>query len=93
MQTVLIIYIDLFSRHFSCQFCKPFFDQERYVEGAVEIINRTLDKTGLIPDEGPDKDKGAGPYVQSERPALASMSIFLHSERLSACSILTSTSG
>lgn len=44
-------------------------DQERYVEGAVEIINRTLDKTGLIPDEGPDKDKGAGPYVQSERQA------------------------
>lgn len=44
-------------------------DQERYVEGAVEIINRTLDKTGLIPDEGPDKDKGYGPYVQSERQA------------------------
>ena len=42
-------------------------DQERQVEGAVDIINRTLEKTGLIPDEGPDKDKGAGPYVQSER--------------------------
>lgn len=42
-------------------------DQERYVEGAVEIIYRTLEKTGLIHDEGPDKDKGAGPYVQSER--------------------------
>ncbi|MCH5256261.1 MAG: glutamate--tRNA ligase [Lachnospiraceae bacterium] len=44
-------------------------DQERYVEGAVDIINRTLEKTGLIPDEGPDKDKGFGPYVQSERQA------------------------
>ena len=44
-------------------------DQERYVEGAVEIINRTLEKTGLIHDEGPDKDKGCGPYVQSERQA------------------------
>ncbi|MCI8830920.1 MAG: glutamate--tRNA ligase [Lachnospiraceae bacterium] len=44
-------------------------DQERYVEGAVEIIYRTLEKTGLIHDEGPDKDKGAGPYVQSERQA------------------------
>lgn len=44
-------------------------DQERYVEGAVEIINRTLQKTGLIHDEGPDKDAGAGPYVQSERQA------------------------
>ncbi len=44
-------------------------DQERYVEGAVEIIYRTLEKTGLIHDEGPDKDKGFGPYVQSERMA------------------------
>ncbi len=44
-------------------------DQERYVEGAVEIIYRTLQKTGLIHDEGPDKDKGFGPYVQSERQA------------------------
>ena len=44
-------------------------DQERYVEGAVEIIYRTLEKTGLIHDEGPDKDKGVGPYVQSERQA------------------------
>ena len=42
-------------------------DQERFVEGAVEIIYRTLKKTGLIHDEGPDKDKGVGPYVQSER--------------------------
>ncbi|MBR1693344.1 MAG: glutamate--tRNA ligase [Lachnospiraceae bacterium] len=42
-------------------------DQERLVEGAVDIINRTLEKTGLLHDEGPDKDKGCGPYVQSER--------------------------
>ncbi len=44
-------------------------DQERLVEGAVDIIYRTLEKTGLIHDEGPDKDKGFGPYVQSERNA------------------------
>lgn len=44
-------------------------DQERYVEGAVEIIYRTLQETGLIHDEGPDKDGGVGPYVQSERQA------------------------
>lgn len=44
-------------------------DQERYVEGAVDIIYRTLQKTGLINDEGPDKDGGCGPYVQSERQA------------------------
>lgn len=42
-------------------------DQERYVEGATEIIYRTLQETGLIHDEGPDKDGGCGPYVQSER--------------------------
>ena len=44
-------------------------DQERYVEGAVDIIYRTMQETGLIHDEGPDKDKGFGPYVQSERMA------------------------
>ena len=44
-------------------------DQEREVEGAVDIINRTLKSTGLIHDEGPDKDGGVGPYVQSERQA------------------------
>ncbi|MBQ0026798.1 MAG: glutamate--tRNA ligase [Lachnospiraceae bacterium] len=42
-------------------------DQERYVEGATEIIYRTLEKTGLTYDEGPDKDGGCGPYVQSDR--------------------------
>ena len=44
-------------------------DQERLVEGAVEIIYRTMERTGLIHDEGPDKDGGVGPYVQSERQA------------------------
>ncbi len=42
-------------------------DQERFVEGAVDIIYRTLAETGLVHDEGPDKDGGYGPYVQSER--------------------------
>ena len=42
-------------------------DQERFVEGATEIIYRTLELTGLKHDEGPDKDGGYGPYVQSER--------------------------
>ena len=44
-------------------------DQQREMEGAVDIITNTLIKTGLIWDEGPDKDKGVGPYVQSERMA------------------------
>mgnify|MGYP002419666600 CR=1 FL=1 len=42
-------------------------DQERQVEGAVDIIYRTLEKAGITHDEGPDKDGGVGPYVQSER--------------------------
>ncbi len=42
-------------------------DQERFVEGALEIIYRTMAKTGLLHDEGPDKDGGFGPYVQSDR--------------------------
>lgn len=44
-------------------------DQERFMEGALEIIYHTLAETGLIHDEGPDKDGGVGPYVQSERQA------------------------
>ena len=45
-------------------------DQERYVEGAVGIIYNTLKTTGLEHDEGPDKDGGYGPYIQSERMKL-----------------------
>lgn len=44
-------------------------DQERFMEGALEIIDHTLSDTGLVPDEGPDRDGGYGPYVQSERQA------------------------
>ena len=42
-------------------------DQERYVEEALDIIYRTMQKTGLLHDEGPDREGGVGPYVQSER--------------------------
>lgn len=42
-------------------------DQERKVEGAVDIIYRTLEAAGLRHDEGPDKEGDVGPYVQSER--------------------------
>ncbi len=44
-------------------------DQERFVAEALDIIYRTMEKTGLVHDEGPDKDGGYGPYVQSERTA------------------------
>jgi glutamyl-tRNA synthetase len=33
-------------------------DQERFQEGALDIIYRTLKETGLVHDEGPDKDGG-----------------------------------
>ena len=42
-------------------------DQERFVEGALDLIYKTMKETGLEHDEGPDKDGGYGPYVQSER--------------------------
>ncbi|MCX8129249.1 MAG: glutamate--tRNA ligase [Clostridia bacterium] len=42
-------------------------DQDRYVEGAVDVIYKTLKLTGLKHDEGPDVGGDYGPYVQSER--------------------------
>lgn len=42
-------------------------DQERYVEGAVDVIYNTLRLTGLQHDEGPDVGGAVGPYIQSER--------------------------
>ncbi len=45
-------------------------DQERYVEGAVDLIYRTLAETGLVHDEGPDIGGPYGPYIQSERLGL-----------------------
>lgn len=42
-------------------------DQERYVDGAVDVIYKTLKDTGLNWDEGPDVGGDYGPYIQSER--------------------------
>lgn len=42
-------------------------DQERYVEGANEVIYRTLRAVGLNWDEGPDVGGDFGPYIQTER--------------------------
>lgn len=42
-------------------------DQERFIEGAMDIIYSTLKDTGLNWDEGPDKGGEYGPYIQSER--------------------------
>lgn len=45
-------------------------DQERYVDGAVEVIYRTLAECGLDHDEGPDVGGPVGPYIQTERRGL-----------------------
>ena len=42
-------------------------DQERLVEGAVDVILSTLAQTGLDYDEGPGVGGDHGPYIQSER--------------------------
>lgn len=45
-------------------------DQDRYVEGAVDVIYKTLKMAGLKHDEGPDVGGPFGPYIQSERKPL-----------------------
>ena len=45
-------------------------DQERKVEGAVQVIYDTLQQVGLSHDEGPDIGGEYGPYVQSQRKGL-----------------------
>lgn len=58
-------------------------DQERFVEGATEIIYDTLKDTGLVHDEGPDIGGAFGPYIQSERQKAG---IYMdHAKRLIEC--------
>ncbi|MBO6111689.1 MAG: glutamate--tRNA ligase [Lachnospiraceae bacterium] len=63
------LYAYLITRHFNGDFILRIedTDQQREMEGAVDIIKSTLKKAGLEYDEGPDKGGNAGPYVQSER--------------------------
>jgi glutamyl-tRNA synthetase len=42
-------------------------DQERFVEGSVELIYKTMQIAGLKNDEGPDVGGEFGPYIQSQR--------------------------
>ena len=42
-------------------------DQEREVEGAIDVIYNSLKTAGLLHDEGPDVGGPCGPYVQSQR--------------------------
>ena len=45
-------------------------DQGRLIEGAVDVIYRTMRECGLTHDEGPDVGGPVGPYVQTERRGL-----------------------
>lgn len=42
-------------------------DKNREVEGAVDVIYKSLKLANITHDEGPDKEGKVGPYVQSER--------------------------
>ena len=66
------LYAYLFARHNGGKFLLRIedTDQERYVEGAVDLIYSTLKKAGMSHDEGPDVGGEYGPYVQSERRSL-----------------------
>lgn len=63
------LYAYLFAKHDNGKFILRIedTDQKRFVDGAIELIYRTLKQTGLKHDEGPDIGGDFGPYVQSER--------------------------
>lgn len=63
------LYAYLFARHNGGEFILRIEDTDaaRYVDGAVELVYSTLKKAGVEHDEGPDRDGGKGPYIQSER--------------------------
>jgi len=63
------LYNYLFAKHHGGKFVLRIedTDQARRVEGAVENLIATLDWAGVSFDEGPGRDCGYGPYVQSER--------------------------
>lgn len=45
-------------------------DRERYVDGATDLVYRTLEAAGIVPDESPKNPGKYGPYVQSERKSI-----------------------
>ena len=63
------LYAYLFARHNGGKFILRIedTDRERTVEGAEEMVYRTLAAAGMDYDEGPDRDGGVGPYIQSKR--------------------------
>lgn len=63
------LYCYLIAKHEDGQFILRIedTDQQREVDGAIDLIYQVLEETGLHYDEGPNKDGGVGPYIQSER--------------------------
>ncbi len=63
------LYTFLYTRHHGGRFILRIedTDQGRFVEGATEVIYRTLKDIGMLWDEGPDIGGDYGPYIQSER--------------------------
>lgn len=63
------LYSYLFARHNGGEFILRIedTDRERFVEGAVELVYRTLETVGFKVDESPIHGGDFGPYVQSER--------------------------
>ena len=52
-------------------------DQERYVEGALDLIYKTMDQAGLKHDEGPDKDGGYGPVSYTHLDVYKRQTLFV----------------
>lgn len=67
LRTALFEYLIAKSAHGSFVLRIEDTDQERLVEGAVDVIYHTLEQVGLKHDEGPDIGGEFGPYVQSQR--------------------------
>ena len=63
------LYTYLIARHAGGKFILRIedTDQGRLVEGAVDVIYKTMKDCGLDHDEGPDVGGPVGPYVQTER--------------------------
>ena len=63
------LYNYLFAKHINGKFILRIedTDRNRYVEGAVENLIKTLNWIGLNYDEGPDLQGDYGPYLQSQR--------------------------
>jgi glutamyl-tRNA synthetase len=63
------LYAYLTARHYGGAFILRIedTDQERNIPESLAAIFKSLEMAGLAYDEGPDRDGGFGPYVQSQR--------------------------